>query len=115
MGPDAPPPLERLLARWDAATPVRREQSEVRASEARANRERALVRPAMTLDLGFDALDPALANATNYRAQLALEVPLFNQRGAQIDRERALGGVARARVEAARALAAAEVTAAYGT
>jgi outer membrane protein TolC len=100
----------------DGATPVRREQSDVRAAEARANRERALVRPAMMLDLGFDALDPTIANeATNYRAQLSVEVPLFNQRSAQIDRERALGGVARARVEAARALAAAELTAAYGT
>jgi cobalt-zinc-cadmium efflux system outer membrane protein len=114
--PDAAPPLERLLARLDGATPIRREQSDVRAAEARANRERALVRPAMMLDLGFDALDPTIANeATNYRAQLSVEVPLFNQRGAQIDRERALGGVARARVEAARALAAAELTAAYGT
>jgi cobalt-zinc-cadmium efflux system outer membrane protein len=113
--PDAPPPLEKLLARLDGAAPVRREQSDVRAADARANRERALVRPNMMLDLGFDALDPTLYNVTNYRAQLSVEVPLFNQRGAQIDRERAIGNVARARVAAARALATAELTAAYGT
>jgi outer membrane protein, heavy metal efflux system len=115
--PDAAPSLAALLAHLDASAPVRREQSDVHAAEARANRERALVRPALFLDLGFDALDPNVtpANATNYRAQLTVEVPLFHQRGAYIERERALGDVARARVQAARALATAELTASYRT
>jgi cobalt-zinc-cadmium efflux system outer membrane protein len=113
--PDMAPPLDFLRARLDASAPVRREQSDVRAAQARADREQALVRPAMALDLGFDALDPTLNNTTNYRAALSLDVPLFNQRGAYVDRERALGDVARARVRAARALVAAELTAAYWT
>jgi cobalt-zinc-cadmium efflux system outer membrane protein len=115
--PDATPSLAALLARLDASAPVRRERADVRAAEARANRERAFVRPGMTLDLGIDALDPTLVppNATNYRAQLTVEVPLFTQRGPQIERERSLAGVARARVSAALAQQTAELTAAYRT
>jgi outer membrane protein TolC len=115
VAPETVPPLEELRARLDTSAPVRREVSDVRATEARTNRERAFVRPAMTLDLGFDALDPTLGNVTNYRAMLSIEVPILHQRGAYIDRERALGDVARARVRAARAVADAELTAAYRT
>jgi cobalt-zinc-cadmium efflux system outer membrane protein len=113
--PETVPPLDELRGRLDASALVRREQSDVRAAQARANRERALVRPSMTLDLGFDALDPTLNNVTSYRALLSIEVPLFHQRGPYIDRERALGDVARARVRAAKAFAVAELTAAYRT
>jgi cobalt-zinc-cadmium efflux system outer membrane protein len=120
--PDSPPPLASLVARLDASPAVRRERSDVRAAEARVARERALVRPNMTLDLGLDALDPTLlppgapAGAVppvNYRAQLTVDVPLFNQRGAYIEREKAQGDVARARVAAAQVQAATELTAAY--
>ncbi len=114
--PDAsPPPLSVLVARLDESSPVRRELSDVRAAEARADRERALVRPSMALDLGADAYDPTLNNVTNYRAQLTIEVPVFNQRGPQVERERALADVARARERAARAQLAAELVAAYRT
>jgi cobalt-zinc-cadmium efflux system outer membrane protein len=113
--PETVPPLDALRARLETSALVRREQSDLRAAEARADRERALVRPAMMLDLGFDALDRTLNNATSYRAQLSVEVPILQQRGAYIDRERALGEVARARVRAALALGAAELTAAYRT
>jgi cobalt-zinc-cadmium efflux system outer membrane protein len=51
----------------------------------------------------------------NYRAQILLDVPLFNQRGAYIDREKAQGDVARARVNAARLQGVAELAAAYRT
>jgi cobalt-zinc-cadmium efflux system outer membrane protein len=68
----------------------------------------------MSLDLGTDVGDPTLAG-TNYRAQLTIEVPLFNQRGAYIDRERAIGEVARARVQAAHVQGATELSAAYRT
>jgi cobalt-zinc-cadmium efflux system outer membrane protein len=122
--PDTVPPLSALMARLDASAPIRREQSDVRASEARVTREHALVRPSMALDLGLDAFDPSLLPQpappgaqppVNYRAQLSIEVPLFNQRGPYVDRERALGDVARARVQAARVQAAAELSAAYQT
>ncbi len=122
--PDAAPPLAALVARLDDNVGVRRERSDVRASEARVARERALVRPNLALDLGVDAYDPTLLppNApqgatppVNYRAQLTVDVPIFNQRGAYIERERAQGDVARARVQSARVLASAELTAAYRT
>jgi cobalt-zinc-cadmium efflux system outer membrane protein len=122
--PDEAPPLEALRARLDGSAPVRREQSDARASEARVARERALVRPSMALDLGLDAFDPTLLPPNpapgqqppvNYRAQLTLDVPLFNQRGSYVDRERAQGDVARARLVAARVQGAAELTSAYRT
>jgi cobalt-zinc-cadmium efflux system outer membrane protein len=122
--PDTVPPLAALLGRLDASAPVRREQSDVRASAARVSHERALVRPGLALDVGLDAFDTSLLQQgaprdavppINYRAQLTVDVPLFNQRGAYVERERALGDVARARVQAARVQAAAELTAAYRT
>jgi cobalt-zinc-cadmium efflux system outer membrane protein len=120
--PDRLAPLEELRARIDANAAVRREQSDLRASEARVARERALVRPTLGLDLGFDAFDPTLlpANAPpgatppiNYRAQLTVDVPILNQRGPYIDREQAQGDVARARMQSARIQAASELAAAY--
>jgi cobalt-zinc-cadmium efflux system outer membrane protein len=113
--PDAVPSLDSLLARLDASAPVRRELSDVQASEARADRERALVRPSMWLDLGTDVGDPTLGGATNYRAQLTLEVPVFNLRGPLIDREKANADVARARAQGAHVLGATELSAAYRT
>jgi cobalt-zinc-cadmium efflux system outer membrane protein len=113
--PDAAPALGVLLARLDGSIPVRREQADVRASAARVARERALVRPNLALDLGVDVGDPTLNNATNYRAQLAVDVPVFNQRGAYVDREIAAGDEARAREQAARVRGASELTAAYRT
>jgi cobalt-zinc-cadmium efflux system outer membrane protein len=120
--PASPPPLASLLARVDASPAVRREQSDARAAEARVARERALVRPNLLLDLGLDAFDPTLLAPNsppgaeppvNYRAQLTVEVPIFNQRGAFVDRERAQGDVARERVRVAQAQAATELTTAY--
>ncbi len=112
--PDAAPTLADLLPRVEGNASVRREQSDVRAADARVARERALVRPSMGVDLGVDVGDPTLP-ATNYRAQLTFDSPLFNQRGAYGDREKAMGDVARARVQSARVQAAAELTAAYRT
>jgi cobalt-zinc-cadmium efflux system outer membrane protein len=119
--PDALPPLPTLLARLDTSAPVQREGSDVRASQARIAREKALVRPFMVLDVGFDALDrtvqhvPGTEPFVNYRAQLAIDVPLFNQRGPYVEREQARGEVARARMQAVRTQAAAELAAAYRT
>jgi cobalt-zinc-cadmium efflux system outer membrane protein len=121
--PDAPPSLATLTARIDGGAPVRRERSDVAAAEARADRERALVRPLMGLDLGFDAFDPTLCATpsagcsppVNYRAQLSIEIPIFNLRGPFIDREKALADVARARVQAAHIQQTSELTAAYRT
>jgi cobalt-zinc-cadmium efflux system outer membrane protein len=111
--PDAVPALGALLSGLNQSIPVRRELADVRASEARVARERALVRPNLALDLGVDVGDPTLNNATNYRAQLAIDLPILNQRGAYVDRETATGDVARASVQAARIRGAAELTAAY--
>lgn len=113
--PDAAPTLASLLARLGGSAPVRREESDVKASEARVTRERALIRPSFQLDLGADVDDPTLNNQTNYRAQLAFDLPLFNQRGGYVDCETAAGDVARARVQAARIQGIAELTAAYRT
>jgi cobalt-zinc-cadmium efflux system outer membrane protein len=113
--PEAPPSLASLLARVDASAAVRREQADVHASEARVAREYALVRPGLALDLGLDAFDPTVNYAVNYRGQLMVDLPIFNQRGPYIERERAQGDVARARVRAARVQAVAELTAAYRT
>jgi cobalt-zinc-cadmium efflux system outer membrane protein len=44
-----------------------------------------------------------------------IDVPIFNQRGAYVDREMAQGDVARARVQAVRVQSAAELSSAYVT
>jgi cobalt-zinc-cadmium efflux system outer membrane protein len=111
--PTSVPSLTALMARIDGATPVQREHADVMAAEARVRREHALVRPGLVLDVGADVADPTLNNATNYRAQLLIDLPVFNQRGAYIEREKATGDVARAREEAARAQATAELRTAY--
>lgn len=115
------PPLAALQARLGTSARIRREESDVRASEARASRERALVRPSMTVDLGADAGDQTLCQGPcssppiNYRAQLSLEVPVWNLRGPYVEREMRLGDVARARVRAATVQGAADLSAAYHT
>jgi outer membrane protein TolC len=112
--PNEPPPYGVLAARMIANPAVRREELDARAAEARADRERALVRPMLTLDLGIDALDPTLPT-TNYRAQLGVEVPLFNQRGGYIERERMNAAAARTRSGAERIRRSAELIASYRT
>jgi outer membrane protein, heavy metal efflux system len=106
------PPLASLLARVESAPALRRERADLGAAHARAQRERALARPGAFLGLGADMFDPTLP-ATNYRAELSVEVPLFNQRGAYVDRELAQAGVARARLGTTRAESVAELTSAY--
>jgi outer membrane protein TolC len=121
--PDDAPPLASLLPRVGDNPSARREDLDAHASEERASRERALVRPALTLDLGMDAFDPTLCPTgrscgdppINYRAQLGIEVPLFNQRGSYVDRERANAAVARARAEAERRRLASDLVSAYRT
>lgn len=119
--PSAPPTLASLEDRIDQGAPVERERAGVTAALARADRERALVRPAIGVDLGFDAFDQTLCAVpgcnppTNYRGQLSFEVPIFNHRGSYVDRELALADVARARVRAAHTAQLAELVAAYRT
>lgn len=120
--PEVTPPLAPLLAQLDGNVAVQREQSDVRAARARADREGAFVRPSFGLELGADLWDPTLLPPgatgmppTNYRAAVTVDLPLFNQRGPNIEREKALGDVARARVQSARVQAASELTAAYRT
>ena len=117
--PDPASDLVTLASRVDESALVKRAQSEVAAAEARADRERALVRPTIGVDLGFDAYDATLCSVpgcnppVNLRGQLSFEVPLFNQRGPLIDREHALAEVARSRVHAAHVEATAALVAAY--
>ena len=85
-----------------------------RAADAHADRERALVRPALVLDVGADIGDPTLP-ATNYRAQLGVELPLLSQRRPQVQREQAAAQAARVRATSERAMASADLVVAYRT
>ena len=115
VAPEAAPALVSLLGRVGAAPSVRREDFDARAGEAHAATERALVRPTLALDIGFDYGDPTLLGATNYRAQLAMDLPLFNQRGAFIERELRSAQVARTRSDAERKKLTADLASAYRT
>lgn len=101
--PAAPPQLSELWQRAASNPTVQRANAEIAASQARAASERAQVRPLMSLDLGADWYDPTTP-ATNYRAQIGVEVPMFNQRGPLIEREERRSVAARwqARAEQAR-------------
>ncbi len=112
--PTDAPPLPSLTTRLEASPIVRRENSDARAADARVSRERALARPTPVLDLGADIGDPTLPT-TNYRAGIALDVPLLSMRGAQIDRERANAAAARSRASLELARNRAGLTAAYHT
>ncbi len=121
--PAAVPLLSDLRARVEESPAVRRERADAAAAEARANRERAFVRPALTVDLGVDAWDfslcPGVASCDNppinYRGALTIELPLLNQRGSYIDREVAEAAAARSREIAQRARLGSALTAAYRT
>jgi outer membrane protein, heavy metal efflux system len=119
--PTTPAALGDLVARLEESPVLRRERAAAHAAEMRADRERALVRPAVTVDVALDAWDPTLCpgNApcanppVNYRGGLSFEVPILNQRGPYIDRERALASVARTREAAERVRLMAALTTAY--
>ena len=110
--PGAAPPLRALLAKIGVNPAVRREQADARAAEARVKREKAQVRPLLLLDLGVETMDPTLP-APNYHTQLGVELPLFDQRGGPIERERASARAAHARGDLATAQLAAELSVAY--
>ena len=118
--PVALAPIEELRARLDENPVLQRERATMRAAEMRADRERALVRPVVTVDLGLDAWDPTLCPGApcgnppvNYRGGLSVEVPILNQRGPYVDRELAVAAVARTREEAERVRLLAAHTTAY--
>src|SRR5260221_2155865 len=112
--PSRVPTLEQLLGRIGANPEVRREQAEERAAGERAHRERALVRPGLTLDLGADLYDPSYPK-TNYHAALGIEVPLLNQRGPFIEREERAARAAHVPSEFERVNASADLAVAYRT
>jgi outer membrane protein TolC len=112
--PNSAPPLAELAAHIEDSPVIKRELMGVRSALARADRERALVRPAMTLDLAVEAFDPTVP-ATNYRAQLGMEIPLFNQRGAYIAREERAADLARSRVRLQGSMLTADLVVAYRT
>ena len=112
--PDVPPLLSDLLGRVSQGPAVGRERAAARAAQSRADRERAMVRPALTLDLGMDAKDPTLP-ATNYRAQLGIELPLFTQRAPYIQREDRSAAAAELRARYQMSRLSADVIVAYRT
>jgi outer membrane protein TolC len=85
--PQHPPTLAQLLAQLPQSPALQRAQLEIQAAEARVASERAQVRPALSLDLSAEYFDPTMPTA-NYIAQLGVEIPLFNRRGAMIERAR---------------------------
>lgn len=121
--PTSPPPVSELRARIEQAPAVRRERADATAAEARARRERALVRPLVTVDLGLDAFDQTLCPGNgpcsnppvNYRGALTLEVPLLSMRGPYVERELANADAARARESAGRVRLATALMSAYRT
>ena len=110
--PKRPPALAQLLAQLPQSPALQRAQLEIRAAEARLASERAQVRPAMSLDLSAEYFDPTTPT-TNYIAQLGLEVPLFNQRGPMIERERWRSEGARFRLGAERKAISSALLVAY--
>lgn len=115
--PEVPAEVPKIADLWPRVgknPSVQRAFAEVRASEARATSERAQVRPLMTLDVGADVNDPTLP-ATNYRAQLGIEVPLFNQRGPLVEREERRAEAARSQSHAEQVRLSAELIVAYRT
>ena len=114
-------PLADLRARLEDSPVLRRERAAAHAADMRADRERALARPVINADFGFDAWDPTLCPGNspcdnppvNYRGGLSLEVPVLHQRGPYVDRERALAAAARTREAAERARLIAALTTAY--
>lgn len=112
--PDAAPPLSSLIGQVDQSPAVTREKAAAHAAQARADRERSLVRPALSLDVGMDILDPTLPT-TNYRAQLGIELPLFTQRAPFIQREDRAAAAAQQRAQFQRNNLSADLIVAYRT
>jgi outer membrane protein TolC len=110
--PAAEPEIAALGSQLDVSPSVQRALAEERASRARATSERAELRPMMTLDVAADVRDRTLP-ATNYRAQLGLEVPLFNQRGPLIERQERRAEAARTQARAERARLSAALIVSY--
>ena len=120
--PAALPPLTDLRSRLDESPPLRRERAAARAADARADHERALVRPSLVVDAAIDAWDPTLCTGApcsnppvNYRGGVTVDLPILNQRGPYIDRELAMAAAARSREGAERARLIAGLTSGYRT
>lgn len=115
--PDVPasvPTLATLELRLTLSPTVRRERADAYAAEARAAHERALIRPIPVIELGMDMFDPTLP-ATNYRATLGLELPIFSWRGPIIAREEANAEAAKARAATESARLRADLASSYAT
>jgi outer membrane protein TolC len=115
--PDVPPRVPQVSELWQlsAQSPaIQRALAEANASEARAESERAQLRPLMTLDLGAELYDPTQPGV-NYRAALGVELPLFNQRGPLIEREERSALRARSQARAEQAQVGSALVVAYRT
>jgi outer membrane protein TolC len=115
--PEVPASVPEIRQLWQdsAQSPsIQRALAEASASEARAESERAQVRPLMVLDLGADLYDPTQPGV-NYKAAIGVEVPLFNQRGPLIEREERSALVARSQARAEQARLGSALVVAYRT
>jgi cobalt-zinc-cadmium efflux system outer membrane protein len=114
----ATPSLDELLAAARAAHPeLKAARSEKAAALARAHAARADLRPAPTLDLGVEVLDPSTCGGSSRcvgpRGALGLDLPLFNWNGGPVERARAEARLADLRAEATRTRLEAGVRAAW--
>jgi cobalt-zinc-cadmium efflux system outer membrane protein len=116
----ATPPLEALLQEARARHPELRALEAARlAANARARAARADRRPAPTLELGLEVLDPSTCGneagprCVGPRGALGFELPLFNLNGGPIARAEAEARVAELLAHAAATRIEAAVRAAY--
>ncbi len=110
--PTAPPTYAALAPRVEGNPILDRDHLDAAAALARADRERALARPALVFGVGVNALDPTLPG-TDYHASIGFEVPIVSWRGPMVDRERAAAAAAEAQREADRVRASAALSASY--
>jgi outer membrane protein TolC len=113
----AAPNADELLQQALAAHPaLRAVKAEAAAAHARAAAARADRRPAPTVELGVEVLDPSTCNGSGYcvgpRGTLGLDLPIFNLNGGPIERAEAEERLARARADVIERRVAAGVRAA---
>jgi cobalt-zinc-cadmium efflux system outer membrane protein len=112
------PPLDSLLAEAHAQHPdLRALKREREAALARAYAARADRRPAPTLELGVELLDPTTCGSATPcvgpRGALGFDLPLFNWNGGPIERAEAEGRLASLKMAAAETRIDSAVRAAY--
>jgi outer membrane protein TolC len=116
------PALDELLAQARAKHPeLRALTAERDAAMARRHAARADIRPAPTLELGVEVLDPAtcgtdmttMQRCVGPRGALGLDLPIFNWNGGPVERAEAEARLADAKARASQARIDASVRSAF--